>query len=115
MDIHKNARLTLRSREDLVHRVSRGVTLKRAAARFNVTAKTAAKWVHRYRALGAPGLLDRSSRTFVQPHDILYKLSLDILYTPGARSAPGWRKRWLGRRWMCRSNAYGLWWKRRRS
>jgi hypothetical protein len=28
-------------------------------------------------------------RVFVQSHDILYKVSLDILYTPGARSAPG--------------------------
>ena len=56
MDIHKNARLSLRGREDLVHKVSRGVTLKRAAARFNVTPKTAAKWVHRHRALGPHGL-----------------------------------------------------------
>ena len=62
MDIHKNARLTLRRREELVQQVTGEETLKRAAARFNVTAKTAAKWVHRYRALGSPGLLDRSSR-----------------------------------------------------
>src|ERR1043166_8350040 len=62
MDIHQNARLTLRSREDLVQRVSRGMTLKRAATRFNVTAKTAAKWVLRYRSCGLAGLRDRSSR-----------------------------------------------------
>src|SRR6266566_7734130 len=62
MDIHQNARLTLHSREDLVQRVSRGMTLKRAAARFNVTAKTAAKWVRRYRSCGLAGLRDRSSR-----------------------------------------------------
>ncbi len=62
MDIHQNARLTLRSREELVQRVSRGMTLKRAAARFNVTAKTATKWVRRYRSFGPPGLRDRSSR-----------------------------------------------------
>ena len=62
MDIHKNARLTLRSREDLVQRVSRGVMLKLAAASFNVTPKTAAKWVHRFRGEGSPGLWDRSSR-----------------------------------------------------
>jgi len=54
-------------------------------------------------------------RGFVQSHDILYKVSRDILYTPRARSARGWRKEWLGRRWMCRSNACGLWWRRRRS
>ncbi|MFZ0817417.1 MAG: IS481 family transposase [Candidatus Sulfotelmatobacter sp.] len=75
MDIHKNARLTLRSREDLVHRVSRGVTLKRAAARFNVTPKTAAKWVHRFRAVGASGLFDRSSRPLRSPR----KTSLPLI------------------------------------
>ena len=42
MDIHKNARLTLRSREALAQQVVRGMTLKLAAASFNVTAKTAA-------------------------------------------------------------------------
>jgi transposase InsO family protein len=62
MDIHQNARLTLRSREDLVQRVSHGVTLKLAAASFNVTPKTVAKWVRRYRGFGLAGLRDRSSR-----------------------------------------------------
>jgi transposase InsO family protein len=79
MDIHKNARLTLRSREDLVHRVSRGVTLKRAAARFNVTPKTAAKWVHRYRAVGAPGLLDRSSRPLHSPRKTSSPLTAQVI------------------------------------
>jgi transposase InsO family protein len=67
MDIHKNARLTLRSREALVQRVSQGVTLKAAAAAFNVTAKTAAKWVGRYRAWGSAGLLDRCSCPHLSP------------------------------------------------
>jgi transposase InsO family protein len=39
-----------------------GFTLKLAAASFNVSAKTAAKWVRRYREGGAAGLADRSSR-----------------------------------------------------
>src|SRR2546428_10569004 len=61
MDIHKNARLTLISREELAKRVSQqGWTLKAAAAAFNVSAKTAAKWVGR--ELGRQGLGDRSSR-----------------------------------------------------
>src|ERR1700675_2576966 len=51
MDIHKNARLTLRRRQDLVQHVAGGVT-----------PKTAAKWVYRFRRQGPPGLLDRSSR-----------------------------------------------------
>jgi|ERR1019366_9220483 hypothetical protein len=54
MDIHKNARLTLRRREDLVEDVARGLTLKLAAANFSVTPKIAAKWVHRFRREGRP-------------------------------------------------------------
>jgi transposase InsO family protein len=42
--------------------VERGLTLKQAAACFNVSAKTAAKWVRRYREQGVAGLRDRSSR-----------------------------------------------------
>jgi transposase InsO family protein len=67
MDIHKNARLTLRSREDLVQRVSSGVRLKVAADSFQVTPKTAAKWVRRFRSEGVAGLTDRSSRPWRSP------------------------------------------------
>ena len=62
MDIHKNARLTFWSREVLVQRVALGMRLKVVADNFQVTSKTAAKWVARYRALGSGGLQDRSSR-----------------------------------------------------
>src|SRR5437868_3929331 len=63
MDLHQNARLTFRSRETLANQIMiEKVTLKAAAAAFNVSRKTAAKWVHRYRILGLPGLRDRSSR-----------------------------------------------------
>jgi transposase InsO family protein len=62
MDYHQNARLTIRSREQLARRVIAGSTLKQAAACFNVSAKTAAKWVERYRKSGVAGLADRSSR-----------------------------------------------------
>jgi transposase len=63
MDIHKNARLTLYSREQLAKRVLFDqVTLNSAAAEFKVSAKTAAKWVRRYRQGGPSGLHDRSSR-----------------------------------------------------
>jgi transposase InsO family protein len=67
MDIHKNARLTLRSREALVETVNCGLGFSRAAASFRVTAKTAAKWVRRYHREGAAGLLDRSSRPHRSP------------------------------------------------
>jgi len=50
MDLHQNARLTFRSRETLANRIMiEKVTLNAAAAAFNVSRKTAAKWVHRYR------------------------------------------------------------------
>lgn len=62
MDIHKNARLTLRSREALVQYAASGVRLCTVAASFHVTPKTAAKWLRRYRAEGESGLWDRSSR-----------------------------------------------------
>ena len=47
MDIHKNARLTLRSREALVATLAVGMGCQRAAAVFRVTPKTAAKWRNR--------------------------------------------------------------------
>jgi transposase InsO family protein len=63
MDYHQNARLTVHSREQMARKVVvEGLTLKRAAARVNVTEKTAAKWVRRYRDAGSSGLGDRSSR-----------------------------------------------------
>lgn len=63
MDYHQNARLTVQSREQLARKViEQGVTLKLAAASFNVSPKTAAKWVRRYREGGSAALADRSSR-----------------------------------------------------
>ena len=63
MDYHQNARLTIRSREQLARKVLvERCTLKLAAASFNVSEKTAAKWVRRYREGGAGALGDRSSR-----------------------------------------------------
>jgi transposase InsO family protein len=67
MDIHQNARLTLRSRETLVEIVGGGLGLSRAAASFHVSPKTAAKWVRRYRQEGKAGLRDRSSRPHHSP------------------------------------------------
>jgi transposase InsO family protein len=63
MDYHQNARTMQWSREQMARMVlERGSTLKLAAASFNVSAKTAAKWVGRYREHGRAGLVDRSSR-----------------------------------------------------
>ncbi len=63
MDLHQNARLTPWSRESLAKKVLfERLTLNAAAAAFNVSLKTAAKWVRRYRTEGPAGLRDRSSR-----------------------------------------------------
>jgi len=63
MDYHKNAPWTAISRERIARMViNDGVTAKAAAARFSVSPKTAAKWVGRYRQLGAAGMGDGSSR-----------------------------------------------------
>src|SRR5205823_6147520 len=79
MDIHKNARLTLRRREDLVEYVARGVALKLAAASFSVTPKTAAKWVHRFRSQGTSGLWDRSSRPLRSPRRTSSSLTEEVI------------------------------------
>src|SRR5258708_19736085 len=62
MDYNQNARLTVHSREQLARRVlEQGLTLKLVAASFNVSPKTAAKGVRRYREQGLAGLCDPPS------------------------------------------------------
>jgi len=63
MDYHKNARTTVWSREQMARQVmEQGCTLAAAAAAANVSPKTAAKWVRRFRELGVAGLKDRTCR-----------------------------------------------------
>ncbi len=62
MKLHANAALSLRQRERMVRRVlEQGWPLAKAAAAAEVSGRTCSKWVARYRAEGAAGLLDRSS------------------------------------------------------
>jgi len=76
MDYHKNARLTIYSREQMAKMViERGSTLKAAAAAFNVSAKTAAKWTRRLKQPGPAGLKDLSSR----PHRLPRQTSSFLL------------------------------------
>ena len=80
MDIHKNARLSFRSREDLARCVmNQGMTRKAAAAAFRVSAKTAGKWVKRYQASGVDGLLDHSSRPHLSPRQTSSSLIEKVL------------------------------------
>jgi transposase InsO family protein len=65
---HSNAALTPRARLRLARLiVNQGWDVARAAERYDVSWKTAAKWAARYRAEGAEGMHDRSSRPHRQP------------------------------------------------
>jgi transposase InsO family protein len=62
MDIHANAPLGPKGRAIMVRQVlEQGLALTEAAEAAGVSARTARKWVARYRAEGDVGLLDRSS------------------------------------------------------
>ena len=71
MNIHQNAKLTPQSRAAVVRRIlDEGQTPKAVANAFGVCAHTVRKWVDRYRAEGADGLLDRNSRPHRSPRTI---------------------------------------------
>ena len=66
---HSNAALTPRARLRMARLiVDRGWPPARAAERYDVSWKTAAKWAARYRAEGPAGMLDRSSAPHRQPN-----------------------------------------------
>jgi predicted DNA-binding transcriptional regulator YafY len=54
-------------------------TLNAAAAAFNVSRKTAAKWWARYRTLGVPGLRDRSSCPLHSPRRTSSELIAQVI------------------------------------
>jgi transposase InsO family protein len=70
MKLHANAALSLNQRRRLARRVleQRGWSLAEAAEAAEVSERTAAKWVRRYRAEGEAGLADRSSAPKLVPH-----------------------------------------------
>jgi transposase InsO family protein len=80
MDYHKNAPWTAVSRERLARMViDDGLRVSAAASRFSVSAKTAAKWVGRYRQFGVAGLADRSSRPHHSPRQIAFPLLEEVV------------------------------------
>ena len=58
---HRSAKLTVRSRLELVLQVGDGWPQTEVARQFRVSRATVGKWVRRYREEGAAGLEDRSS------------------------------------------------------
>ncbi len=80
MNTHKNARLTYLRRLEMVQDITqRGVAASEAAARQGVSAVTARKWLGRYLADGAAGLLDKSSRPEKSPRAIEPSVALAIV------------------------------------
>lgn len=79
MNIHKNARLTPRSREQLVKRVQSGEHPERVAAGLGVSVRTVYKWMRRWKMEGERGLLDRSSRPRLSPRRLTRQTERSIL------------------------------------
>jgi len=71
MNQHKNAKLTVAQRVELVLDITaRGVSPPQAAAAYGISAPTARKWLGRYRARGEAGLFDGSCRPARSPRAI---------------------------------------------
>lgn len=66
MNVHKNAPLTPQGRERIVAQVLAAVLRARVAAAFDVSLRTAGKWVARFKAKGFAGLVEVSSK----PHKL---------------------------------------------
>jgi transposase InsO family protein len=67
MDVHKNARTTPRSRENIVARLLAGESARGVADDVGVCESTVRKWVRRYCTEGRGGLRDRSCRPHRSP------------------------------------------------
>ena len=65
--LHRNARLTVRVRLEMVQQVEYGWSQAEVARQFRVSRATVAKYVRRYREQGESGLNDRSSRPRSSP------------------------------------------------
>lgn len=80
MNTHKNARLTYLRRLEMVQDLTEGgLCASEAAAKQGVSAVTARKWLARYLADGAAGLLDKSSRPEKSPRAISPCVALTIV------------------------------------
>ncbi|HPE37127.1 MAG TPA: IS481 family transposase [Spirochaetales bacterium] len=88
MNIHRNARLTISRREELVGRVAAGETPRAVATALGVSPRTVYKWLARHHQ--GEGLMDRSSR----PRNSPRALSAQTQQRLGELR----RQRWTGRR-----------------
>jgi hypothetical protein len=97
--LHRNARTCPHCRSLIVRRVTDGGQKPTTVARdFMVTERTVSKWLKRFRAEGARGLEDRTSRPnhiplrYLQPGEELRDAVFAVLHTVGigtGQSDPG--------------------------
>jgi transposase len=96
MQLHRNAKLGLRGRRELVLAIESGMSLKAAAAAFSVSPATAHRWWHRWRAAdererrSLSCLEDRSSRPRRSPRMLCARDQARIC---AARRRTGWGPR----------------------
>ncbi len=96
MQLHRNAKLGLRGRRELVRAIEGGASLKAAAFAFKVSPATAHRWWHRWQAADATQrdslvcLLDRSSRPRHCPRMLPSAEQAEIC---AARRRSGWGPR----------------------
>src|ERR1051325_7578117 len=92
MCLHANAKLGLAGRVALVGVIERGMSLRRAAAVFNVSPATAHRWWHRWLEGGRQprALWDRSSRPRCSPRLLAPELQERIC---DCRRPTGWGPR----------------------
>jgi len=89
MKLHANARTCSHCRSLILSRVTDdGHTPRAVATAFRVTERTVRKWLSRFQAEGAAGLIDRSSRPhriarrYIQPGKELHDAVFSLLHTP---------------------------------
>ncbi|HUS21418.1 MAG TPA: IS481 family transposase [Aeromicrobium sp.] len=76
---HANARLTAYARDLAVQRYLQGHRVRDIAGQLGVSRTTVYKWIARFRAEGAAGLQDRSSRPHRSPRQVSLDVELIIL------------------------------------
>jgi transposase InsO family protein len=110
MSFHRNAKLGLAGRYALVCAIDQGMTLKAAAATFNVSPATAHRWWHRWldaseEARGTLScLFDRSSRPCRSPRQFAPELAETIC---ACRRRTGWGPRLIaGATGFCHSTVW---------
>ena len=110
MSFHRNAKLGLAGRYALVLRDRQGMTLRAAAAAFNVSPATAHRWWHRWLEAGEEAratlscLFDRSSRPHRSPRQLAPELAEAIC---ACRRETGWGPRLVaGATGFCHSTVW---------